>query len=371
MSADQARPRLDPDRLRRARAYRAFSFRLEVASTAAGAAAMLVLYILGAGVAVRDAARDAPAGLDVYVVVVAFGLIGWLVQLLFAYLGWARGRREGLVVQSLASAFVDRVKALALTLVLVGIPLALWYRVLVRPDWPLLTVGGVLILTALGTALGPALTSLFFRFEPLNDAAVARRVRAVAERAGVRVSGVYRLGLAAKTTSANAAVIGIGPTKRIALGDTLLAHFPIDEVEAVVAHEIGHDVSGDPPRYVVALTVAGSVALIAVRIVVDAITGRGATDPGTYPLLAAALSVIAFIGRPGLMAFTRWRESAADAFGARHTSADAMARALVRLADQNLYDPEPPRWEELFFSSHPAIAARVRALGLRWESYRA
>jgi STE24 endopeptidase len=76
-----------------------------------------------------------------------------------------------------------------------------------------------------------------------------------------------------------------------------------------------------------------------------------------------------FVGRPVFMAFTRWRERAADAFGARHTSREAMARALVRLADQNLADPEPPRWEELFFYSHPAIANRVRALGLRWEDF--
>ena len=62
---------------------------------------------------------------------------------------------------------------------------------------------------------------------------------------------------------------------------------------------------------------------------------------------------------------------AADAFGARYTSREAMARALVRLADQNLADPEPPRWEELWFYSHPAIASRVRALGVRWEEYAA
>ena len=400
---------MDPERLRRARSYRAFRLWAGLASTAAGVGVMVALYAGGVGIATRDLSlrlfgigtacplndcdalrlRAVPA---VYLVVVAFTLIGWIVQLPFAYASWSRGRREGIVVQSLGGAFVDSVKGLALSLLLIGIPTALWIRILDRADWWLLTIAGMAVLSVAGTLLGPALTSLFFRFEPLADATVAQRVRDVAERAGVRVSGVYRLMLGAKTTAANAAVIGVGPTKRIALGDTLLDHFPIDETEAVVAHEVGHDVSGDPPRYVAAFTVAGSAALIAVRVLVDALACgtqvmspgsspqpacgagtltlvNGTIDPASYPLVAAVLAVIGLLGRPALMAFTRWRESAADAFGARYTSPDAMARALVRLADQNLSDPEPPRWEEIWFYSHPAIANRVRALGLRWEEY--
>lgn len=378
-------PRLDPERLRRARAYRAFTLWTGLGATAVGVAVMVSLYVLGVGSAVRDVSARWVLAPDVfgvledgpfiYVVVVVFGVIGWIVQLPFGYVAWARGRREGLVVQSLAGAFADSLKGLLLTLVLAGTPLTAWYLVLPRPEWWAWTILGAASLSALATLLGPALTSLFFRFEPLSDAAVADRVRGVAERAGVRVSGVYRWGLGAKTTAANAAVIGLGPTKRIALGDTLLAHFPMDEVESVVAHEVGHDVSGDPPRYVAAFTVAGSAALILVRLIVDAVTGGivhgqdQLADPATYPLVAAAFNVVGLAGRPGLMAFTRWRESAADAFGARHTSRESMARALVRLADQNLADPEPPRWEEIWFYSHPAIANRVRALDLRWEDY--
>lgn len=368
-----AGPHLDPDRVRRAREYRAFTLWLGVASTAAGIAAMYTLYALDQGIYVAYRTQVAPRPIAIYLVVAVFSVIGWAIQLPFAYAKWARGRREGLVVQSLPSAVADQLKGLVLTLLLFAVPLAAWYLILPRADWWLWTILGTAVLSALGILIGPALTSLFFRFEPLTDATVADRVRAVAKRAGVGVSGVYRIMLGAKTTAANAAVIGIGPTKRIALGDTLLAKFPIDEVESVVAHEVGHDVSGDPARYVVAIAVAGSATLIVVRVLVDAITGGttigGAADPASYPLIAAALGVVAFVSRPAFLAFTRRRERAADAFGARYTSRDAMARALVRLADQNLADPEPPRWEELFFYSHPAIANRVRALGLRWEDF--
>ena len=377
-------PRLDPERLRRARAYRKFTLWTGIASTAAGVITMVALHVLEIGVFARWFVSPVPSGstweyrrvidaAPVFLIVASFTVIGWIVQLPFASLSWQRGRREGLVVQSLASAFADRLKTLVLMLILYGIPLTAWYVILPRPEWWLWTIAGAAVMALVSTLLGPALSSLFFRFEPLTDQAVAERVRAVAERAGVRVSGVYRWGRGAKTTAANAAVIGLGPTKRIALGDTLLERFPMDEVESVVAHEVGHDVSGDPPRYVAAFAVAGSAALILTRVLVDTVTSEGpvhgAADPASYPLIAAAFSVIGLLGRPGLMAFTRWRESAADAFGARHTSRESMARALARLADQNLADPEPPRWEEICFYSHPAIANRVRARGLRWEEF--
>ncbi|MDE3192605.1 MAG: M48 family metalloprotease [Chloroflexota bacterium] len=392
------RPRMDPDRLRRARSYRKFSLALELVTAAVGIVVMLGLYWAGTGVAVRDAfahllqggARpcdlvSCPGGTPVragvtYLVIVVFTLIGSLVALPEAYLGWRRGRREGLVVQSWRGELADRAKALVITVVLVGVPVTAWYLILVRPEWAAWTIVGSLVLSAAGTLAGPTLAGLFFRFEPLADAEVAQRVRAVAERAGVRVSGVYRWGMAAKTTAANAAVLGVGPTKRIVLGDTLLERFPMEEVESVVAHEVGHDVSGDPPRYVVALGIAGAAALVVIRVALDrVICGAagcaagavgpvgGVADPASYPLVAAALALLSFVGRPALMAFTRWRESAADVFGARHTSPDSMGRALVRLADQNLSDPEPPRWEEIWFYSHPRIADRVRKLGLRWE----
>lgn len=377
-----AEPRLDPDRMRRARAYRKFTLWTGIASTATGVLVMLALHVLELGVfaryVVNPMERPYARLIDaapIFLVISLFTVIGWIVQLPFANLSWRRGRKEGLVVQSLASAFADRVKTLLLTLGLFGLPLTAWYAILPRPDWWLWTIAGATVLAIVATLLGPALTSLFFRFERLEDRAVADRVSAVAERAGVRVSGVYRWGLGAKTTAANAAVIGLGPTKRIALGDTLLATFPMDEIESVVAHEVGHDVSGDPPRYVAAFAIAGSLALIATRLLVDAFTSEGpvhgAADVASYPLVAAAFSIVGFLGRPALMAFTRWRETAADAFGAKHTSREAMARALVRLADQNLADPEPPRWEEIWFYSHPAIANRVRKLGLRWGDFAA
>jgi STE24 endopeptidase len=377
-------PRLDPDRMRRARDYRVFRRTLSIASSLLGIAVMLALHVAGAGVAVRDhfartilapdifgAIEDPPF---VFAVIAPFMVAGWVVQLPVAYVAHARGVREGLVTQSVASAFVDQLKSLALNLVLLGVPLTAWYLVLDRADWWLLTVAGVAALATLGFAIGPVIAALFYRFEPLADADVAARVKTVAERAGVRVEGVQRWGLGAKTTAANAAVMGLGPTKRVVLGDTLLAKFPLPEVEAVVAHEVGHQVNADSVRLTAVSALVGSATLIALRLITDAIAPpgdvvarvAGAADPASYPLLAALFGIATLLVRPFVLTYIRSRETAADAFGARHSSPVLMASALVRLADQNLADPEPPRWEEVLFYSHPAIATRVRALGMPW-----
>ena len=373
--------RLDPDRMRRARAYRVFGRTLSLASSALGIAAMLVLHFAGAGIVLRTSLDPALSDellrdpLRLFLLIATFMTVGWVVQLPLAYLAHVRGVREGLATQSLAGAIVDQLKSHAITLAVLGMPLTAWYLVLGRADWWLLTIAGVAILAGLGIALGPVIAALFYKFEALADPEVSARVRTVAERAGVRVEGVQRWGLGAKTTAANAAVMGLGPTKRIVLGDTLLAKFPLPEVESVVAHEVGHQVAADSVRLTVVSALVGSATLIALRLITDALTdGRivaggaidGAADPASYPLLAALFGIATLLVRPFVMTYIRSRETAADAFGARHTSAPLMASALVRLADQNLADPEPPRWEEVLFYSHPAIATRVRALGMPW-----
>lgn len=379
----EAPARTDPQRLERARSYRRFRLAVSLLSTAIGIGTMLALHVGGAGLLARfylldNTLIDPPPRDDpvrILVLIAAFLAVAWVVQLPVAYVAHTRGVREGLVTETLASAFVDQLKSLGLTLVLLGVPLTAWYLILDRPDWWLLTIVGTALLATIGFAIGPIIAALFFKFEPLADADVAARVRSVAERAGVRLEGVRRWGLGAKTTAANAAVMGLGPTKRIVLGDTLLANFPLPEVESVVAHEVGHQVAADTVRFTVVTAIGGSAMLIAVRQIVDALTAGaiiaggaidGTADPASYPLVAAVFGIGTFVLRPLVMTYIRSRETAADAFGARHTSRELMASALVRLADQNLADPEPPRWQEVLFYSHPAIANRVRTLGMPW-----
>ena len=360
-------PRLDPDRLERARRLRVFHRVLSLSERLLALAFLLLLHAWGFAPWLGDALGGTPGFWRDYGVIAGVLIATGLLGLPFELLTWRRGRAEGLVVQSLPGWLGDQAKGLVLTLILLGGPLALWYQVLAREDWWLLTILGVALVSAVIFGASPLLQGLFFRFERLADPDLEARITALGAKAGVRVAGVYRWGLSAKSTASNAAVTGLGPTKRIIIADTMLDRYPPEEIEAVLAHELAHQVHGDLYRFLALGSAGGAALLIGLRVALDALLGPGAgASVANYPLLAVGLSLAAFLAGPLFMTFSRWREYAADAYAARQTSAAAIGGALVRLVDQNLGDPEPPAWEEALFMSHPSVANRVRALGLPW-----
>jgi STE24 endopeptidase len=162
--------------------------------------------------------------------------------------GWVVERRFGLSKQPLRDWFGDELKGLGLALALQPALLSgAWVVIRRRPnDWWLVLSALTVPLSVLFGALAPVLIMpLFNTFEPLNDAALAERVRALAKRSGVRVADVYGVDMSRQTEKPNAFFAGLGRTKRIALGDTLTEKFPAAEVEGVVAHELGHQVHAD------------------------------------------------------------------------------------------------------------------------------
>lgn len=359
-------PELNPDRLRRARKLRVFERVLSLSERGAAIALLLLLHAQGFAPCLQ-AALGGPGFLRDYGVITGVLLATSLIGLPFHLMAWRRGRDEGLIVQSLPSWLGDQAKSLALTLVLIGAPLALWYQALPHDQWWLMTIIGVAVIAAIIFAASPLLQALFFRFERLADADLEASIKALGVRAGVKVAGVYKWGLSAKATMSNAAVTGLGPTKRIIIADTMLDRYPTEEIEAVLAHELAHQVHGDLYRFLVLGVAGGAALLIGLRLALDALLGPGAAaDTANYPLLAVSLSLASFLAGPLLMTFSRRREYAADAYAARLTSPKAIGGALIRLSDQNLGDPEPPAWEEALFMSHPSVANRVRALGLPW-----
>jgi STE24 endopeptidase len=169
-----------------------------------------------------------------------------------------------------------------------------------------------------------------------------------------------------QTRKANAFVTGLGRTHRIVLGDTLIQAFPEDEIEFVVAHELGHYVSKDTWRSIA----FGEAVTTALFLIANAATPASERkELRDRPLLLirlyAAMLASAQVLRPLLLAFSRSREWAADRFALAATQdAPAGARAFRRLRDQNLADEDPPSWYEFFFASHPSLRARIRALQL-------
>jgi STE24 endopeptidase len=275
-------------------------------------------------------------------------------------------RRYGLTEQTSDAWLTEYLKGAALSTGLTAV-LATLFGAVVRKAprmWPAIAGAGTLPLFVLGNIVVPLyIMPLFNRFEPL-EGPLEIRLRALATTYGVGDADILRMDMSKQTKKANAFVTGIGSTHRIVVGDTLLEHFTDDEVEFVVAHELGHYVSKDTWR----LIGLGEALAFTVFLFANAMLPRVQREVlRDRPLLIARLllwmHVASQVLRPALFAFSRSREWAADRFALQATHAPAVgARAFKRLRDQNLAEDEQPAWYEFLFGSHPSLKARIDAL---------
>jgi STE24 endopeptidase len=301
-------------------------------------------------------------------------VLSWLSSLPSAYFGGHEvERRFGLTKQSARGWLGDQVKSLLLGVLLQTPLLTGVYAVIRRRprDWWLIIAGASVPLTVVLSNLAPVLLMpLFNRFQPLRDEALAARTRALAARAGVRISDVYEMDMSRQSEKPNAMFTGLGNTKRIVLGDTLLAGFSEDEVEAVVAHELGHQVHGDIWRLIGFGAGAGfGLAWLLSRIAPPAVerthksTGVSEVgDEASLPVLALLMTAMGLVLMPVQAAFSRAMERRADQFAVDLTrNGGAYARAMEGLAALSLADPDPPRPVVVMLYSHPPIVERIRA----------
>jgi STE24 endopeptidase len=330
---------------------------------------LVALLLTGAGHAVALwAARITPAAwAQVALVTLALGLghgaLGMAVTL-------ARGfwlpRRYGLLHQRLRAWLADRLKALliggALSLAAVEIAYGL---IALTPYWWLVAAGIFLVVQIALTAVLPIwVVPLFYRLSPLADAELRERLLALARRAHVGAVGVFVADQSRKSRTANAAVVGIGHTRRIIVFDTLLSGFTPEEIESVLAHELGHHVHGDIRR---GLLVQGVLLLVTARLAalgldagVPLLGLAGPADPAGLPWLALVLLALGLIQLPLGNGFSRWIERQADDFALATTgNAPAFIGAMERLAQLNLAERRPNRLKEIVFYSHPAPERRI------------
>jgi STE24 endopeptidase len=302
--------------------------------------------------------------------VVAFAIPYTLIDLpLSYYSGFVLPHRFGQSTQSFGGWVGDQVKGLALSAVLgMGLLQVVYWLLRAAPGLWWLYAGGVMLLfTVVLTSFAPVLIlPLFYKFTPLEDDDLSRRLIGLAERAGTRVRGVFRFDMSTRTKSANAALMGLGNTRRIVLGDTLLDEFSADEIETVLAHELGHHVHHDVSIGIVinsALTLLTFwAASLALGWGVNALGLAGISDPAGLPLLALVGGVLSLIAMPLGNAYSRWRERLADRYALESTrKPGAFADAMTRLANQNLADADPERWVVILLHSHPPIRERVAA----------
>jgi len=295
---------------------------------------------------------------------------GGAYRALVAPLAWVRGwwlpRRYGVLHQPLSAWLVDRAKAAALSALLALGGLELIYALLrATPRWWWLAAAAAfsIVHLVLAVVLPVWIVPLFYRLTPLADEGLRARLLALATRAGVPAVGVWVADQSRKSRTANAAVLGLGRTRRILLFDTMLAFAP-REVEAVLAHELGHHVHRDMWRGLAAqaaLTLIGfAVAHLTLTAGVAWWRLDGVADPAGAPWLALVLGAVGLFTLPLANGYSRRIERRADDFALRVTGdPDGFVGAMERLAALNLAERRPHRLEELVLYSHPAIDRRI------------
>jgi STE24 endopeptidase len=344
--------------------------RLFLVGTVTGVAAPLAAYCLGFSGSLWAAGVVLPRwpGLALYLTA-TWGALGLVSAPLAFYKGHVVQRRYGLSRQGIGGWLADWAKGTLLGLgfaTLAGLAMywALW--TLGPAWWWAFGLAGTAAMLLLQFAAPYVLLPLFFKPKPLEDGPLKASIERLVAKAGTTVAGIARLDFSRRTEEANAAVIGYGRSRRVVLADTLLDRFAPDEIEGVVAHELGHHVHGDVRKLLaaqVALTFAG---LFATAKLADPLLRRlGAPplrDPRSLPLLLAASEVAGLAAMPLVNWWSRAIEASADRFAIRLTGDPrGFANALRRLADQNLAEERPPRWAEWLLYSHPPIYPRIRA----------
>jgi STE24 endopeptidase len=369
---DQRHREIPPDD-RDARQYHRLQLGLELLALLA-----TVLYLFGAlagggGQLLAVAARAWSPALAWQVAVVAAGLAAGHGLLLFP-VTWVQGywlpRRYGLLHQSLGGWLADRAKAAAIGGLLGLAAVEIVYVLMASvPRWWLAAGLALVAMQVLLAFVFPVwLLPLFYRLAPLADEDLRRRLLALAARAGVPAVGVWVADQSRKSRTANAALAGLGRTRRILLYDTLVARFTPAEVASVLAHELGHHVHRDVWR---GLGVQAALTLLALWIA-DRLLQVGVTlwglegpaDPAGLPWLALVLLGVGLVTMPIVNAWSRRLERQADDFALRLTGdVGAFVAAMDRLASLNLAERRPHRVKEALFYSHPSIDRRIaRAL---------
>jgi len=285
------------------------------------------------------------------------------------YSGFVLPHRYGLSTMSLKSWLADLFKGLTLSLVLEIRVIEFVYLLLaVQPQtWWLWVALAMLFFSVVMANLAPVLIfPIFYKFTPLPEGDLTKRLLALAQRANTRVRGIFTMQMSNKTTAANAALMGLGNTRRIVIGDTMLDRYTPDEIEVVLAHELGHHVHHDLWKLIISQSILTLGGLYLVNVVLHwAVDTQhiytSLADPATIPLLLALMGAFGLIVMPIGNGLSRAIEYQADEYALQSTKmVEPFKSAMTRLANQNLSDVEPSPMIEFLFHDHPSVNKRLK-----------
>jgi STE24 endopeptidase len=355
--------------------YHRLRRRAQAASLVASAAALVLLADLSVARWLADLAAAAvsfpPPALLTSIIVALFLLllIGALTLPFTLYRDWVLERRYGLERTSLRTWLSTYLKSTAVGVALaIGALIVMHVAAWISADWWWLIAALLLGGAQLGVTMAvPSLLPLFARLRPLTRATLGARLDRLGKKAGGMTLPVYEWRDTTAERRAQAALVGLGRTRRVLLSDTLLEAFDEEEIEVIVAHELAHHVHRDlwtaASSRLATLTAGFWLAhqwLTTINLGRGGL--RGPTDPAALPLIVTTVGAITLLAAPIILALSRRQERQADRFSLDLTSnPDAFITVMRRMAALNLAEDRRSQFSDYFFATHPPVTERIAA----------
>ena len=316
--------------------------------------------------------RDALGG-NAFVPTVLFILVFQIIMFLLefpleVYFGYTQGKKYEILKQNFTGWLLDHLKGFLVNGIILSLVFLGLYTIFRSfPDlWFPMALGLIAILFTAIIFLSPKLARLNYKSSPINNPDLEARIQNVFNKAGIKLSKVSKLEVSEKTKGMNASLSPDGLGTEVIISDTLLEKMQPESVEMVLAHELGHKVHRDVPTLIV-LSATQIMVIIAIAQLLFSSLGiqfglQGATDIATLPLFMLAFTIIGQIGSLGINAYKRQMEYRADRYALEITqNPRAFESAFRVLANENLRDPNPPEWVEIWLHDHPSIEKRIAA----------
>jgi len=301
-------------------------------------------------------------------------IAGALFTLLFLPLDYYSGfyieHKFGLSNQTTIRWFLESIKGMSVGIILlVPVILAFYFSIITFGDnWWVIFAAIIFVFSVLLARIAPIIIlPLFYKITPIDDEDLRASITRMGSLAGLDVKNVYRFDMSKNTKKANAAFTGIGKSKKIILGDTLLADFSKAEIETVIAHEMGHYKNKHIIKGIILSTIFSFISFYLIATVFSVLISvfgfSSITQIAALPLIIPVSMFIGLAITPINNAISRRFEYEADNYAVALTDNKSIFQDTLRkLTDKNLGDPEPHPIVEWFFYSHPSVGKRIAAI---------
>jgi STE24 endopeptidase len=286
------------------------------------------------------------------------------------YSGFYLEHKYNLSNQTFWKWILEGLKGLLVSLV-IGLPILLTFYYILNTFHSLWWLPFAIIMFFISVVLSQIFPILifpiFYKITPIENEDLKERIKLLASNAKLKVENVYKFDMSKNTKKANAAFTGLGKTKRIILGDTLLGNYTPEEIETVIAHELGHFKKKHIIKNIIIGTASSFLTLFIIaslyQISLSWFGFENITQVAALPLLALWSTLIGLVQSPLGNILSRKFEYEADEYAITETkNPGAFIKTLEKLTDQNLGDKDPHPFVEWFFYSHPSIKNRIAAI---------